>query len=76
MYIDDCEGMVRKLDPDKQKSHSECIPVVFPDTFSLSDKRCREEEEEQTDCEQWDINSLCGPGGRCVCRQNMHWNIK
>ena len=66
--------MVRKLEPGKQKAHSECVPVIYPDTFSLSEKRCGGEGE--ADCGHWDINSLCGPGGRCVCRQNMQWNTR
>lgn len=73
-----CKGMVRKLDPGKQAAHSECVPVIYPDTFSLSDKRCEEEgqkkEEGNQECQQWDINSVCGPGGHCVCRQDMQWN--
>jgi len=61
--------MVRRLDPAKQKIAAECVPVVYPDTFSLSDHRCSE-----ADCHQWDINSVCGTAGRCVCREHMLWN--
>ena len=66
--------MVRKLDPVKLQVHSECVPVIYPDTFNLSEKRCGGEGE--AECEHWDINSLCGPGGRCVCRKNMQWNTR
>ena len=61
--------MVRKLDPAKQKTNSECVPVVYPDTFNLEDKTCTE-----TECEQWDINSVCGEAGHCTCRDHMLWN--
>ena len=71
--------LVRRLDPAQQRSHTECVPVVYPDTFSLQDKTCGgdcslQDKTCEDDCSQWDINSVCGAQGRCVCREDMMWN--
>ena len=60
--------MVRRLNPSKQATNTECVPVVYPDTFSLADKSC------EGGCQQWDLNSVCGPEGHCACRGLMKWN--
>ena len=65
-------GTVKVLDPEKQKTNNECIPVVYPNEFELKNKTCDAENH----CGQWDINAICDPTGHCDCGYDMEWNTE
>ena len=86
-----CHRRKRILDPKLQTSHPECVPVVYPNTFTLALQECSPSSgimmgspdsspgsppSPSISCSQYDINAHCDQTGHCACGRDMEWNTE